>query len=150
MAIEARFAHVNLIARDWKAAGRFSTPGLRVGAGFAGTPPLRRLAGRRDGLPAARIHGIHLRLPGTGRPARRWRSSQYHHAAERPRRRQTPGFGHIALAVADVTAARDAWLPPGEGPSAIWSRWTSRRPADYNFVYATDPKGCVELQQWSR
>ncbi|MBA2382910.1 MAG: hypothetical protein H0V73_12435 [Chloroflexi bacterium] len=64
--IEARFGHVNLIARDWRALARFYTDLF----GCVLVPPERDYAGpdleRGTGVPGAALRGAHLRLPGLG------------------------------------------------------------------------------------
>ena len=152
MAIEARFAHVNLIARDWRRLADFYS---RV-FGWEPVPPERHLSGAwldaATGLPAARIHGVHLRLPGYGATGPTLEIFQYHHAAERPAAAANrSGFGHIALAVADVTAARDAVVAAGGGTVGDLVSVDIPEAGRLNFVYATDPEGnVIELQQWSR
>src|SRR5512136_380465 len=116
MPIEARFAHVNLIARDWRRLADFYS---RV-FGWEPVPPERDLSGAwldtATGMSAARICGVHLRLPGHGSNGPTLEIFQYHHSAERPAPvLNRPGFGHIALAVADVVAARDAVAAAGGG-----------------------------------
>jgi predicted enzyme related to lactoylglutathione lyase len=152
MPIEARFTHVNLIARDWRRLAEFYT---RV-FGWAPVLPERHLSGgwleAATGLPAARIHGVHLRLPGHGATGPTLEIFQYHHAAERPPSAvNRPGFGHIALTVADVTAARDAVVAAGGGTVGDLVSADIPGAGRLRFVYATDPEGnVIELQQWHR
>jgi predicted enzyme related to lactoylglutathione lyase len=61
-----RFAHVNLIAQDWRRLAAF----YELVFGCRPVPPERQLAGAwldaATGLVGARIQGAHLRLPGYG------------------------------------------------------------------------------------
>ena len=64
--IEARFGHVNVIARDWRALAGFYG---RV-FGCIVVPPERDYRGpdlaAGTGVPNAALRGVHLRLPGVG------------------------------------------------------------------------------------
>jgi catechol 2,3-dioxygenase-like lactoylglutathione lyase family enzyme len=70
--IDARFGHVNLIARDWRSLAAFYTRML----GCELVPPERDYRGAAlaagTGIPGAALRGAHLRLPG---PTRRTTSS---------------------------------------------------------------------------
>jgi hypothetical protein len=62
--LAARFGHVNLVARDWRALARFYTEVF----GCVPVPPERDYSGpdlaAGTALPGARLRGVHLRLPG--------------------------------------------------------------------------------------
>ena len=64
--IDARFGHVNVIARDWRALATFYTELF----GCVLVPPERDYAGpdleRGTAVPGATLRGAHLRLPGHG------------------------------------------------------------------------------------
>ena len=64
--VQARYAHTNLIAQDWRALAEFYQ---RV-FGCVPVPPERDLSGpimeAGTGLPGAHLRGMHLRLPGYG------------------------------------------------------------------------------------
>jgi predicted enzyme related to lactoylglutathione lyase len=59
--MEARFVHVNVIARDWRRLAAFYTDVF----GCVPVPPERHLGGdwlsRATGLPGAALSGVHLR-----------------------------------------------------------------------------------------
>ena len=147
----ARFGHVNLIARDWRALADFYT---RV-FGCSFVPPERDYAGpdleAGTGVPGAALHGGHLRLPGGGADGPTLEIYQYAAMPEAlPPAANRPGFGHIAFAVPSVAEARDVVLAAGGG--SVGSVVTLGT-ADGRFVtwaYVTDPEGnIVELQSWS-
>ncbi|HEX2756762.1 MAG TPA: VOC family protein [Candidatus Limnocylindrales bacterium] len=149
--IDARFGHVNLIARDWRALATFYTDLF----GCEPVPPERDYAGpdleRGTGVPGAALRGIHLRLPGHGPDGPTLEIYQYASMPDGlPAAVDRPGFGHIAFAVPSVADARAAVL--GAGGRAIGEVVTLRT-ADGRFVtwtYVTDPEGnIVELQSWS-
>jgi glyoxylase I family protein len=149
--IDARFGHVNLIARDWRALAGFYTRLF----GCELVPPERDYSGddlaAGTGVPGAALRGAHLRLPGHGPTGPTLEIYQFAampdglpHAANRP------GFQHIAFAVPSVAAAREAVL--AAGGEAVGSVVTLQT-ADGRFVtwaYVTDPEdNIIELQAWS-
>lgn len=150
MAINARFAHTNLVARDWKRLARF------YGQVFGCTPvpPERDLAGQwlddAVGIPGARIQGIHLRLPGYGDTGPTLEIFQYAPAKEDlARAANRPGFGHIAFAVDDVEAARQAVLAAGGGELGKVVSVEVAGAGTITFAYLTDPEGnIIEVQRW--
>ena len=149
--IDARFGHVNVIARDWRKLADFYT---RV-FGCEFVPPERDLSGpvleAGTGVPGATIRGAHLRLPGLGENGPTLEIFQYGAGPERPETAiNRPAFGHIAFAVPDVAVAREAVLAEGGGViGEVVTTGTSdgRR---VTWTYVTDPEGNIlELQAWS-
>ena len=101
--IDARFGHVNVIARDWRALAAFYERVL----GCTPVPPERNLRGPElsaaTGLPNAALQGMHLRLPGGGPTGPTLEIFQYDPSLEHPATAANrPGFGHIAFVVPDV------------------------------------------------
>jgi predicted enzyme related to lactoylglutathione lyase len=152
MPIQARYVHTNLTARDWRRLARF----YQEVFGCTPVPPERDLAGewleRATGMPDAHIRGIHLRLPGYGEEGPTLEIFQYEGgpeaAAPAPNR---PGFGHLAFAVEDVAAARQAVLTAGGGSIGELVSLPVPGAGTVTFVYLTDPEGnIIELQSWSR
>lgn len=149
--IEARFGHVNLVARDWRRLADFY--GRVLGCELV--PPERNYRGpileAGTGIPGAALQGAHLRLPGLGPDGPTLEIYQFEVLAEGlPAAVNRPGFGHVAFAVPDVAAARAIFL--ADGGRAIGEVVTSET-ADGRHVtwtYVTDPEGnIVELQAWS-
>jgi len=152
MAIEARYAHTNLVARDWRKLVEFY-----VGVfGCEPVPPERKISGQwlddATGVADAEISGMHLRLPGFGDDGPTLEVFQYsRQEAAQEAAANRPGFGHIAFAVDDVQAAYDAVL--AAGGKKVGSIVTTEIPNTgmITFVYLADPEGnIIELQQWSR
>ena len=149
--IEARFGHVNLVARDWRRLAEFYTRVL----GCVLVPPERDLRGPAleagTGVPGAALRGAHLRLPGLGPDGPTLEIFQYATGpAALPTAANRPGFGHIAFVVPDVAAARLTFL--SEGGQAVGDIVTTET-ADgrqVSWTYVADPEGnIVELQAWS-
>jgi predicted enzyme related to lactoylglutathione lyase len=149
--MNVRFVHTNLIAQDWRRLARFYEQVL----GCTPVPPERNLAGKwladATGLADAQIQGIHLRLPGYGDQGPTLEIFEYHRQEERQATAvNRPGFAHIAFAVDDVQAARDAIL--SAGGSAVGQIVALDIPGagQITFAYVTDPEGnAIELQRWS-
>jgi predicted enzyme related to lactoylglutathione lyase len=116
VSIKARFVHTNLIAQDWRRVAQFYE---RV-FGCRRVPPERKLRGKwledSTGIPNAEIHGVQLLFPGYSEEGPRLEIFQYNHEEERQGTAvNRPGYAHIAFAVEDVEAARDAVIAAGGG-----------------------------------
>lgn len=149
--IDARFGHVNLVARDWRRLADFYTRVL----GCTFVPPERDYAGSLleagTGVPGAALRGAHLRLPGLGPDGPTLEIYEYASMPDgAPPAANRPGFGHIAFAVPDVSTARQLFLREGGaevGEVVTTDTADGRR---VTWTYVTDPEGnIVELQSWS-
>jgi predicted enzyme related to lactoylglutathione lyase len=146
-----RYGHTNLIARDWRRLATFYENLF----GCVPVPPERDYRGEDleagTGVRGAALHGIHLRLPGHGPEGPTLEIYQYETEEESlPSAANRPGWGHIAFAVDDVTAAQAAVLQAGGarvGEIVTMETADGRR---VTWCYVTDPEGnIVELQAWS-
>ena len=145
-----RYAHTNLIARDWRRLAAF----YRDVFGCVPIPPERNLSGawldRATGLEEARVTGIHLRLPGFGEDGPTLEIFQYDAMPERPPSAPNlPGYAHVAFAVDDVEATARAVFD--RGGVAVGARTTLELPGAgvITFQYVADPEGnLIELQRW--
>jgi len=149
--IDARFGHLNLIARDWRALADFYTAMF----GCELVPPERDYGGddlaAGTGVPGAALRGVHLRLPGHGPTGPTLEIYQFETMPDGlPPAANRPGFQHIAFVVPSVIDARAAVL--AAGGRAIGTVVTLQT-ADGRFVtwtYVTDPEdNIIELQSWS-
>jgi len=150
MAIDTTFAHVDIVARDWKRLAAFYEEVF----GCLRLPPERHLAGdwldAATGLQGAAITGAHLRLPGRGEDGPTLEIFEYAEEAERPpTATNRPGYGHIAFSVNDVQTALDAVIAAGGGTVGGVVTTDVAGAGPITFVYATDPEGnIIELQRW--
>lgn len=146
----ARYAHTNLVAMDWQRLVQFYAQVF----GCIPVPPERDLCGEwldeAVSIPDVHIRGMHLRLPGYGDTGPTLEIFQYSpelpHATPAANR---PGFGHIAFAVDDVEAAREAVLAAGGSDVGKVIHREIPGVGHITFVYMTDPEGNIlELQRW--
>ena len=151
MAINAKYAHTNLVARDWKKLAEFYEQVF----GCERVPPERQISGQwlddATGVANAEISGMHLRLPGFGDEGPTLEIFQYSRleaGQETAANRQ--GFGHIAFAVDDVQAAHDAVLAAGGRTVGKITSVEIPDAGKITFVYLADPEGnIIELQKWT-
>lgn len=148
--MQARFAHTNLIAEDWRSLADFYC----LVFGCIPVPPERDFAGAEvetgTGVPGARLRGVHLRLPGGGDTGPTLEVFNYSILAPAEDKAvNRPGFGHIAFEVDDVARARDEVMAHGGhavGAIVTVTIATGRR---VSWCYVTDPEGnAIELQAW--
>lgn len=151
MTLQARYVHTNLIAQDWRALAAF----YQQVFGCVPVPPERDLSGPHmdagTGVPGAHVRGLHLRLPGYGEAGPTLEIFNYHVLAEKPAPAvNRPGFGHIAFAVDDVAAAREAVLAAGGRSVGDVVKVQIATGAQVTWCYVADPEGnVIELQAWS-
>ena len=147
-----RFAHTNLVARDWKALAGFYGDVF----GCVPVPPVRDQQGewleRGTGVEHAALHGVHLRLPGGGPAGPTLEIFTWSPAFERPMPAPNQwGAGHLAFEVEDVEATlRDLLEAGGSRAGEVVTREIPGA-GRLAFTYARDPEGnLVELQSWTR
>jgi predicted enzyme related to lactoylglutathione lyase len=148
MPIHGKYAHTNLVARDWRRLAHF----YETVFGCVPILPERHFdeewLSQGSGVVGATLSGIHLRPPGCGEAGPTLEIFQYgrtEQAAIPSANRM--GFGHIAFVVDDVSAARDAVLAGG---GSLLGEIVSVDLADagtVTWVYVRDPEGnIIELQ----
>jgi predicted enzyme related to lactoylglutathione lyase len=148
----AKYAHTNLIAKDWKALARF----YQEQFGCIVVPPERDFKGadleRGTGIQGAHLRGAHLRLPGHGTDGPTLEIFTYNILRDRPDVAvNRPGFGHIAFVVDDVPTAREAVIAAGGRRVGEIVTLTTAPGSKVTLAYVTDPEdNVIELQSWSR
>ncbi len=150
MPIAARYAHTNLIARDWRSLARF----YQEVFGCTPVPPERDFQGPQfdalTGFSGARLRGMHLRLPGYGDAGPTLELFEYTPAQAKPEAAvNRHGYGHIAFVVDDVALACDAVVQAGGRPIGAIVTLEIAGGARVTVCYMTDPEGnIIELQSW--
>ena len=146
-----KYAHTNLIAKDWKRLAAFYHDVFECSPLL----PERNLSGewldKATGIEQAHIRGIHLRLPGFGEDGPTLEIFEYGSMPSPPEvRPNTPGFSHIAFAVDDVeTTVQKVFALGG---SAVGALTVKEYPGVgvLTFQYVTDPEGnIIEVQSWA-
>ena len=143
-----RFTHVNLVAKDWKRLAAFYETIFNCQK----VPPERDLSGKwlekATGVHAAKIAGIHLRLPGVGENGPTLEIFQY--GATPPVTEinpDTPGFSHIAFAVENVEETAARVFQAGGRPVGELTLRAIDGIGRLTLWYVADPEGnIVELQ----
>lgn len=147
----AKYAHTNLVARDWRSLVRFYQDVF----GCVPVPPERDFSGpdleAGTGVPGARIQGLHLRFPGHGAEGPTLEVFQYSElASEAKAAVNRPGFTHVAFSVANVPEARAEVLSHGGSPVGAVVTLATVTGSKVTWCYVTDPEGnVIELQSWS-
>ncbi len=148
MTVDAKYVHTNLVARDWRRLSVF----YQNVFGCEPIPPERDLVGeslaRGTGVADAHLKGMHLVLPCAGNAKITLEIFEYATPIETPAPAANRiGFGHIAFAVRDVAAAREAVL--SEGGTAVGTIEVVELPGgiEITWAYVRDPEGnIIELQ----
>ncbi len=151
MIASAKYAHTNLIARDWRALSSF----YQEVFGCVPVPPERDYSGPAleagTGVKSASLRGVHLRLPGygVGGPTLEIYSYSVSADAVRPEVNRL-GFGHIVFGVPDVVAARAEVLKAKGSAVGEVVTLTTSAGSKVTWCYVRDPEGnIIELQSWS-
>jgi catechol 2,3-dioxygenase-like lactoylglutathione lyase family enzyme len=152
MAIEAKYVHTNIIAKDWQKLSQFCIDIL----GCKIVPPERQLrrtdVERGTGIVGSELHGNHLRLPGYGESGPTLEIFSYtKRADEIPKLVNRPGFAHIAVSVNDVKNSRKEILNAGGKSIGDIVTLQISSGSKVTWCYVTDPEGnIIELQSWSK
>ncbi len=148
--MKAKYAHTNLIARDWRKLARFYEKVF----GCIPLPPERDYGGANlevaTALPGARLKGMHLRLPGYGEGGPTLEIFEYEPGeTSQESAINRPGFAHIAFVVENVKSARDEFLAAGGSAYGELTVFETSEGEQVEMIYLRDPEGnIVELQRW--
>jgi len=146
-----RYAHTNIIARDWRSLAGFYQTVL----GCVFVPPERDYSGPTlqagTGVAGSSLAGVHLRMPGCGPDGPTLEIYSYSRPADGPVPAvNRPGLAHLAFEVDSVQDARREILAAGGTAVGEVIELTTATGATVTMCYVTDPEGNVlELQTWS-
>lgn len=151
--MKTRYAHTNLISRDWKKLSQFYIEVFDC----CRIPPTRDLAGewleQATGLSRPHLTGQHLRFPGYGENGPTLEVFQYDEMLDKP---QSPsanrlGLGHLAFEVESVEATLQEVKRRGGGELGKVITQEIAGAGTITFTYATDPEGNIlEIQSWRK
>jgi len=143
-----RFAHVNVIAKDWRQLATF----YETVFGCQRVLPERDQQGqwldRVTGIAGSHIQGVHLRLPGGSATLEVF---SYSRQPARPEiKPNTPGFSHIAFSVDDLVEISRLIVANGGSPVGEREEVEVANIGRLEIRYMSDPEGnIIELQKWS-
>jgi catechol 2,3-dioxygenase-like lactoylglutathione lyase family enzyme len=145
---DARYAHTNLVARDWRTLATFYETVL----GCRPASPEMDYSGPMleagTGVRGAALTGIHLRLPGGGPDGPTLEICSFAAPADGPAPAvDRPGLAHLAFLVPSVSDARREALAAGAQEVGDVVTITTPTGAHITWCYIADPEGnIVELQ----
>jgi len=147
-----RFAHTNIVAKDWKRLADFyiNVFNCRV------RPPERNLSGdwldKATGLTNAKLAGVHLLLPGYGDNGPTLEIFTYEERYEgTPLMANNTGFTHIAFEVEDVETTLTNAFRNGAGSLGEITEKKIENIGILKFVYLRDPEeNIIEIQSWRK
>jgi len=145
-----KFAHVNLIARDWKKLAQFYIDVFGCEAVY----PERNISGewvdQLTGLTDAGIQGIHLKLPGY-QDGPTLEIFQYQPPLLRDNDPEInhQGFGHIAYRVDNITELMSLIIEKGGNKYGELVQKQIPEVGKLTVIYMKDIEGnIIELQNW--
>ena len=149
---EIRYAHTNLVARDWRSMSQFyeevfqCTP-VGVERDYQGEG-----VDKITGMQGVRVQGQHLRLPGHGDSGPTLEIFQYTPQSEKTNLKvDGPGFAHLAFIVEDLQSKRTEILERGGKEVGDVQQIPIEGEGLLTLLYIEDPEGNVlELQEWKR
>jgi catechol 2,3-dioxygenase-like lactoylglutathione lyase family enzyme len=150
--VSIRYAHTNIISRDWKKLAEFYQNVL----GCIPVPPQRDQSGewlsKGTGVKNAHLQGMHLLLPGYEDGGPTLEIYQYDEViGNGPAAANKKGFGHIAFAVDDIRHVLKQALLHGAKKLGELSETHVDGVGRLTFIYITDPDGnIIELQNWEK
>jgi lactoylglutathione lyase len=148
--MEIKFAHINIIARDWKKLAEFYTEVFNCKL----KPLERNLSGKwlnnLTGLASPHIKGIHLLMPGFDKDGPTIEIFEYNSEVKNENKViNKEGFSHIAFSVQDVEACLNLLINKGGSTVGELVNTEIENAGKINVVYAKDPEGnIIEIQKW--
>jgi catechol 2,3-dioxygenase-like lactoylglutathione lyase family enzyme len=147
---QIRFAHVNIVATDWKRLAAFYTEVFQCEPVSSERDHHGPNTDALTGMKNVRVVGQHLRVPGHGENGPTIEIFTFDPQLAAPGGAiSRPGFAHIAFEVEDFEGVRRQVIE--RGGDDYGERITIDIPGAgrLTLMYMTDPEGnIVELQRW--
>ena len=145
-----RYAHVNIIARDWRRLCEFSEKVFDCEPWSSERDHHGAHIDALTKMPSIRVQGRHLRVPGhgpNGPTIEIFTCSE--NGEDFPRPLNRPGLAHLAFEVDDVDAKREQIKSLGGDDYGDLVTIDIAGAGRLTLIYMTDPEGnIVELQKW--
>jgi catechol 2,3-dioxygenase-like lactoylglutathione lyase family enzyme len=148
-----RYAHTNLIARDWRKLADFYVKLFECVPVSSDRDHHGPKFEALTAIPGARAQGRHLRLPGLGEQGPTLEIFEYVNSPlpEANKEITMPGFAHIAFEVPDVLSKRVEILAAGGADYGEVVTLDIAGAGRLTLCYMRDPEGnIIELQTWHR
>jgi predicted enzyme related to lactoylglutathione lyase len=145
-----RYAHVNIVAGDWKNLMKFYVEVFDCEPVSSERNHHGNYAEDLTGLPGVRIVGQHLRVPGHGKNGPTIEIFSFDPQLPSPDRLiNRPGFGHLAFEVDDFEGVRQKVKDWGGSDYGEKVAVDIPGAGHLTLLYMHDPEGnIVELQDW--
>ena len=145
-----RYAHVNIIARDWRRLCEFYEQVFDCEPWSSERDHHGAHIDALTKMPGMRIQGRHLRVPGHGPNGPTIEIFTFSdNGKDYPRPLNRPGFAHLAFEVDDIDAKREQIKHLGGDDYGDLVTIDIAGAGRLSLIYMTDLEGnVVELQKW--
>ena len=145
-----RYAHVNIIANDWRKLCEFYEQVFECEPWSSERDHHGPHIDGLTGIPGMRIQGRHLRVPGHGNNGPTIEIFTFsENEPDTPKPLNRPGYAHLAFEVDDVDAKRTQIKEFGGDDYGELVTIDIPDAGKLTLIYMTDPEGnIVELQKW--
>ena len=145
-----RYAHVNIIAADWKSLCDFYQDVFDCEPVSSERNHHGKQTDALTGMSEIRIRGRHMRVPGHGENGPTIEIFTFsENAPDQPRPLNRPGFAHLAFEVDDINAKRAQIKKLGGDDYGKLVTIDIAGAGKLTLLYMTDPEdNIVELQKW--
>jgi predicted enzyme related to lactoylglutathione lyase len=152
MSNKIKFAHTNIIAKDWKKLAQFYIDVFNCKPVY----PERDMSGKwiekLTNISGVQIRGIHLRLPGykDGPTLEIFQYNSFSPSVNDPLINDQ-GFGHIAFHTNNVEMLLNKLIASGGEKYGEMTEKNIQGVGTIKVIYAKDPEGNInEIQNWKK
>jgi len=147
-----RYAHINIIAEDWKSLCAFYEEALDCTPWSSERDHHGPDVDALSGISGVRVQGRHLLVPGHGKNGPTIEIFTFSdNGKDHPKPLNRPGFAHVAFEVDDIDRKRDQIKDLGGDDYGQLVTIDISGAGKLSLIYMTDPEGnIVELQKWHK
>ena len=145
-----RYAHINIIARDWRKLCSFYEAALDCVPWSSESDHRGPHVDALTGIEEVRVQGRHLRVPGHGEDGPTIEIFSFsENGQDYPKPLNRPGFAHVAFEVDDIENKREQIKNLGGDDYGDLVTIDIAGAGKLSLINMTDPEGnVVELQKW--